>query len=94
MRIKTDLDSVINAERSDNIVIICEFNQDAKPEPVVSWFFNSTPIYLSDNQKYSGNKNVLSVRNVELNDSGEYTCVLSNGYHPEQRFAYKLRVHG
>jgi hypothetical protein len=94
MYIIKPVEALIRADRSDNIVIVCEFNTEARPEPLVTWLFNNSPIRLSDNRKYSGNRNVLSIRDVDPADSGEYTCVLSNGYQHEQKFAYKLEVHG
>lgn len=93
MKIIEPIDNLIKAEAGDNIVIICYYNKEARPEPIVTWLFNNVPIRHS-NQKYSGKKNIISISNVNVNDTGYYTCILSNGYHPEQRFDYRLEVEG
>ena len=86
-------ESRIEAEKHDNVTIVCDFNRDARPTPLVTWLFNGKPIKESDSI-YSELNNALTIRYVEYSDSGNYTCILSNGYHPEQKFVYRLQVSG
>lgn len=44
--------------------------------------------------KYLFNHNVLIIRNVSKQDTGVYTCSLSNGYHLEQSLNFTLIVQG
>lgn len=93
MNIIEPAESSIEIEKHDNVTIICDFNRDAKPTPLVSWLFNGRPFKVFE-QRFSTVNNRLSISNAKASDSGNYTCILSNGYHPEQKFVYSLQVSG
>ncbi len=83
---------IVEAVKHENLQLKCE-HTNAKPEPIVSWLFNGTLIRESD-IKYYSEKNVLLIKNLVSSDSGTYSCILSNGYHSEQRFSYFVNLSG
>ncbi|XP_055699736.1 protein amalgam isoform X1 [Phlebotomus papatasi] len=58
--------------------LVCIVHAD--PQPTVSWFQNSFPIQPTDRRVMSsrGNKHTLSIRHVQSEDFGNYSCVADN----------------
>ena len=93
MKIIQPANSIVEALTNENVQFQCQ-HTESKPEAIVSWLYNGNLIGESERSKYYMEQNVLIVKNVISNDSGNYTCMLSNGYHPVQRFNYFLLVSG
>ena len=49
------------------------------PPPIVHWIFRGSNI-INDTVKYIITNGVLTILNVELNDTGDYHCTASNVY--------------
>lgn len=64
------------------------------PEPRVTWFKNGQPLGLSANRENGGSerKYTLHLTKLVRNDSGEYTCVVSNTL-GSIRWTYTVEVH-
>lgn len=64
------------------------------PEPRVTWYKNSQPLSLSANRENGGSERRYSLHltNLVRNDSGEYTCVVSNPL-GSIRWTYTVEVH-
>ena len=82
----------ILAREDDEIELKCDFI-GGKPKPTVEWLFNELPLEHFDD-KYLENDYALVVNNLNLNDSGNYTCILTNKYHRPQRLVLSLIVFG
>ena len=93
MYIIEPIKSVLTVKKYENVLIKCEYN-DGKPKPIVSWLFNGLLLNILNDQKYSADHNILSIKNVTAEDSGIYSCVLSNGFHKQVNYNYTLNVLG
>ena len=69
----TPLLAVIN---DDTAVLNC--SASGNPPPTVHWIFHGSNI--TNNTKYIITNGVLTLLNVELNDTGDYYCTASNVY--------------
>lgn len=95
MLIASKSDKWLTSKKSDDLTLNCDYS-GGKPDPVVSWLYNGKLIEISNNnhQKYSAELNNLTVKNVQLEDDGIYSCILSNGYHKSQSVNFTLNVIG
>ena len=93
MKIIEPENSMVEALANENVQLQCKHTH-SKPEAIVSWLYNGNLIGESESDKYYTEQHVLIVKHVISNDSGNYTCVLSNGYHPVQQLNYYLLVSG
>jgi hypothetical protein len=84
---------VIKARKFESVTLKCEY-RGGKPEPITSWLFNGNLLNTMSSVKYSSELNILKINNVLKSDSGVYTCILSNGYHPQQSLNLSLVVLG
>ena len=85
--------SILTSKKNDNAVIKCEY-EGGKPKPIISWLFNGDLIDILNTAKYSADQNMIHIKNADKNDSGIYTCVLSNGFHDQIKYNYTLHVIG
>ena len=58
--------------------IECGINNDTFPEPTVNWLKDSAPIETSGRYFISPSTKSLIIRQIEVGDSGMYTCEVSN----------------
>ena len=91
MFVNTEVKEVL-ANKGERIFFNCEFN-GGRPKPIVNWMFNET--FIRSNDKYSTHQyNTLEIKETRKEDSGVYTCILSNGYHPQKILNFTLKVLG
>lgn len=83
----------ILARKDDEIELKCSF-VGGKPKPSIKWFFNETPLLQKDDDKYLFNGYDLVISNLNISDTGYYTCILANGYHRQERLDFSLIVFG
>ena len=76
----------------ESVTFECQFNENARPYPIISWLYNEKP-FKEDRWRIIYKNTLILKKVVDLN-SGNYTCILSNGYHPQQRLVYNLTVLG
>lgn len=81
------------AKKHETVVLKCEY-RGGKPEPVTSWLFNGQLLNTIGNEKYSSELSSLKIKNAMKSDNGVYTCLLSNGYHPQQSLNLTLVIIG
>ncbi|XP_075553121.1 fibroblast growth factor receptor 4-like [Dermacentor variabilis] len=62
------------------------------PEPRVAWFKNGQPLTFAASNRESGQRYTLLLTDLALNDSGQYTCVVSNRLGSVQ-WTYTVEVH-
>ena len=83
----TPLLAVING---DTAVLNC--SASGNPPPTVHWIFRGSNI-TNDTVKYIITNGVITILNVELNDTGNYHCTASNIYR-SVRGTIELKVQG
>lgn len=83
----------IKARKHDSVTFKCDY-RGGKPEPVTSWLFNGQLLSPLNTEKYTSEASSLKINNVLKSDNGVYTCILSNGYHPQQSLNLTLVVIG
>ena len=83
----TPLLAVMNG---DTAVLNC--SASGNPPPTVHWIFRGSNI-TNDTVKYIITNGVLTILNVELNDTGDYHCTASNVYR-SVRGTIELKVQG
>jgi hypothetical protein len=102
------IERVLHFKRYEDAEIICLYT-GGLPKPTINWLFNgkqltgisnnitisnqSDPID-SNNGKYLMEYNILYIKNLTKQDSGIYTCILNNSYHPNQFYDYTMKIIG
>ena len=80
----------VDIKEGGNVTFSC--NSTANPLPTTSWTKDESPITSNSRISYSVVNKVLTITNVNGNDSGEYRCVASNKLGNDTSKAAKLNV--
>ena len=80
----------VDIKEGGNVTFSC--NSTANPLPTTSWTKDKSPITNDSRISYSVVNKVLTIMNVNRNDSGKYRCVASNKLGNDTSKATKLNV--
>ena len=80
----------VDIKEGGNVTFSC--NSTANPLPTTSWTKDKSPITNDSRISYSVVNKVLTITNVNRNDSGEYRCVASNKLGNDTSKAAELNV--
>ena len=80
----------VDIKEGGNVTFSC--NSTANPLPTTSWTKDKSPITNDSRISYSVVNKVLTIMNVNRNDSGKYRCVASNKLGNDTSKAAKLNV--